>query len=163
MEWAKVAKGALTVSSLPSGQLLEITKASVSGPLHVINLSDRIVDTEESICNELGIPYYWFPIRNGKPPNFIPDLTNQNTVYSIGAASEKIQEILSHEGGFVFLHCLAGRHRSMLVAYCTMLRCGLSSKVALYRLQRLNPEAFPMDPSMTEFAERNFGWKFFSC
>ncbi len=79
------------------------------------------VEDERGLCDEVGLEFMWFPIRDGSVPPSKPAF--KTLIANLADAVEV--------GKSVAIHCRAGIGRSGLVAACVLNRLNIDAGVAM--------------------------------
>lgn len=115
---------------MPAPQLAELERATLhwkeEGVDIVVSLLERseiqgFVEAEKGLCEEIGLEFFWFPIKDGS----IPSSTN-----AFDALVSKLADAIA-VGKSVAIHCRAGIGRASMLATAVLNYLHIDAEAAL--------------------------------
>lgn len=122
------SKGRLAI--MPAPQIGDLGRAVISwkedGLDIIVSLIERselrdYVEAEKKLCEEIGLEFFWFPIRDGSVPT---------AAEPFDALVSKLADEIA-KGRAVAIHCRAGIGRSSLLAAAVMNHLHIDAESAL--------------------------------
>ncbi len=111
--------------------------------LEVHETHELDIEREEACCEDAGISFLWFPIRDRDVPSSITETHK---------LAQAILDLL-RGGKNVIIHCRGGIGRSSLLAACVMMLSGIDSDEALLKIQDKRGCLIPDTPEQREWVK----------
>ncbi|MGH1374118.1 MAG: protein-tyrosine phosphatase family protein [Cellvibrionaceae bacterium] len=129
IEYSSLLKGALAIGHRP--KLKKLNLFQQQGTTHIWTLlSERegALDIRKA-SRKAGLEWLWLPLANGKPPE-------DDLLPEIKTCFDECKAALE-QGGFIYLHCSAGIHRTGMISYAFLRYLEFSEEEALAKLGEL--------------------------
>ena len=131
LQWVTVGHGRLALWGRPSSKSLPFLKEQ--GCSRVVTLLSAF-EGGEAVGKAVlmaQLAWTWIPLAGAKPPE--GDAKTQ-LLEDIDILAARLDQ-----GESLFIHCSAGIHRTGMVTYALLQRCGLTATDAVERLNHLRP------------------------